>query len=226
MTFSIIGSAVSIITTVMLAIGLAGLFCLVAIDSFGIPPLPGEVILTFAGFLVAAGAFTFLAAFVVALGGALVGSFVAYGLGRWGRHWIISPRMGPLRLDERHLQRMEQWFAGRGQEIVGVARMIPVLRSYISYPAGTARMNPTRFGVYTLLGSIPFTVGFLYAGMVLKSRWNVITGYFEYLDVVVVIVLVLLGAYVILRWKNVVGPGGSPAPSRSPENSIKSPPYP
>jgi membrane protein DedA with SNARE-associated domain len=226
MTLSIIGSAVWFITTVMIAIGLAGLVVLMAIDSFGIPPLPGEVILTFAGFLVASGAFSFFAALIAALAGALIGSFVAYGVGRWGRHWIISPRMGPLRLDEKYLHRMEKWFAGRGQEIVGFARLIPVLRSYISYPAGTARMDPTRFGAYTLLGSIPFTLAFLYVGMILKSRWAVITRYFEFLDIVVVVMLVLIGIYVILRWNNYVGPGWPPRRAHASKEPLNSPPNP
>lgn len=226
MTFSIIGSAVGFITTVMVAIGLTGLIALMAIDSIGIPPLPGEVILTFAGFLVASGTFSFVAALVAALAGAVLGSFVAYGIGRWGRHWIISPRMGALRLDEKYLHRMEKWFAGRGQEVVGIARVIPILRSYISYPAGTARMDPVRFGVYTLLGSIPFTLAFLYVGMILKSRWDVITGYFEYLDILVVVLLVLVGAYLLLRWKNVVTPGWPPRRVPRAEDSPLAPPKP
>jgi membrane protein DedA with SNARE-associated domain len=224
MTFSIIGSAVWLITTVMAAIGLTGLLTLMAIDSIGIPPLPGEIILTFAGFLVASGAFSFAAALVAALVGAVLGSFVAYGIGRWGRHWIISPRMGALRLDEKYLHRMEKWFAGRGQEVVGIARVIPILRSYISYPAGTARMDPTRFGVYTLLGSIPFTLAFLYVGLILKSRWDAIADYFEYLDILVVVFLVLLGAYFLLRWKNVLTPGWPPRRVRPAGEPSMSPP--
>jgi membrane protein DedA with SNARE-associated domain len=226
MTLSLVGSVVWFITTVMLAIGLAGLVALIAIDSVGIPPLPGEVILTFAGFLVASGAFSFLAAVVAALAGAMIGSFVAYGIGRWGRHWIISPRMGVLRLDEKYLHRMETWFAGRGQEVVGIARNIPILRSYISYPAGTARMDPVRFGLYTLVGSIPFTLGFLYAGVVLKSRWSVITGYFAYLDILVVVLLVAVGVYFLLRWKNVVTPGWPPRRLHPAADSDSVPPKP
>ncbi len=223
MTLSLVGSGVWFITTVMIAIGLAGLVALMAIESFGIPPLPGEVILTFAGFLVASGVFSLAGALVAALAGGLIGSYVAYGVGRWGRHWVISPRMGPLRLDEKHLRRLEDWFARRGQVIVGLARLVPILRSYISYPAGTARMDPIRFGVYTLLGSIPFTLAFLYAGIVLKSNWDTITGYFEYLDIAIVLLIVIVGLYVILRWRNIVESGWPPRRVRSAEERAKAP---
>ncbi len=201
MSFSIVGSAVWLVTTTLGWIGLTGLFALMVVESFGVPPLPSEVILPFAGFLVAEGTFSLPWTIAVALAGALVGSYIAYAVGRWGRAWATKPRAGGLRLDQRQLARVDRWFQGRDEWIVAVARLIPIVRAYISYPAGFAEMNPVRFGLYTLAGGVPFTLALVYAGMVLNSDWTVITSWFGILDIIV-IALILLGlVYAILAWK-------------------------
>ncbi len=204
MSISLIGSAVWAITTVLSAVGLAGLFALMVVESFGIPPLPSEVILTFSGFLIASGTFDLYGTIFAALAGGLVGSFIAYAVGRWGRDWITRPRPAGLHLNEKQLARVDRWFQGRDEWFVAVARLIPIVRSYISYPAGFARMNPTRFGLYTLLGSIPFTLGLLYAGIVLRSDWPIITSWFGPLDYVVGAILVIGVVYGFLAWKRYV----------------------
>lgn len=201
MSFSLIGGAVWIITTTLATIGLTGLFALMAVESFGIPPLPSEVILTFAGFLVAEGTFGLTDTIVVALAGAMVGSYAAYAVGRWGREWITKPRPKGLRLDEKQLARVDRWFRGRDEWIVAVARMIPIVRSYVSYPAGFAEMNPTRFGLYTLAGSIPFTLALIYAGIVLNSDWAVVTSWFGVLDIIVVVLIAIGVVYGLLAWR-------------------------
>jgi membrane protein DedA with SNARE-associated domain len=181
-TFSLVGTLVGLVITVLTTVGLTGLFLLMTVESFGIPPLPSEVILPFAGFLIATGTFLFLPTLLVALAGALTGSFIAYAVGRWGRHWVTRIRLGPVRLQQRHLDRMDRWFSRHGEATVALARCVPVIRAYISYPAGTARMPPARFGGYTLLGSVPFTLTLLYAGIVLGSHWRVVERYFAPLD--------------------------------------------
>ncbi|MEM0128725.1 MAG: DedA family protein [Thermoplasmata archaeon] len=201
MSFSLVGSAVSLITTVLTAIGLTGVFALMVVESFGIPPLPSEVILTFAGFLVASQTFDLYGTIAAALAGGLVGSFIAYAVGRWGREWITRPRPAGLRLSERQLDRVDRWFRGRDEWIVAVARMVPVVRSYISYPAGFARMNPTRFGLYTLVGSVPFTLGLIYAGIVLRSDWSAITGWFGILDDIVIALIVVGLVYALFAYR-------------------------
>lgn len=204
MAISLVGSAVWVITTTLATIGLGGLFVLMVVESFGIPPLPSEVILTFAGFLVAEGIFNLTWTIVVALAGGLVGSYIAYAVGRWGREWATRPRTKGLHLDERQLDRVDRWFRGRDEWIVAIARCIPVVRSYISYPAGFAEMNPTRFGLYTLAGSIPFTLALIYAGIVLNSDWAVITNWFGILDIIVVVLIVIGIIYGLLAWRGFV----------------------
>lgn len=213
----IIETVVSVITRIMRWAGYPGLFGLMAVDSFGIPPLPGEVILVFAGFLVGMGFLSYGAALVTAVLGALLGAFSAYAIGRWGRDWISTRAPVRLRIDPRHLARLDQWFARWGDEIVAVARLIPLARAYVSYPAGTAEMPPAKFGAYTLLGTIPFVAVLVYAGVLLGSRWHVIVPYFGYADDAVIAAIAVFLVWLFLRWHRDsratrAPPNGGPVP--------------
>ncbi len=196
----IIETVVAVVTRVLRWAGYPGLFGLMAVDSFGIPPLPGEIILVFAGFLVAMGALAFSGAVVVALLGGLFGAFCGYAVGRWGRDWLVDRAPSVLRVDPRQLARLDAWFARWGDEVVAVARVIPLARAYISYPAGTAEMPPLKFGFYTIVGALPLTLGLVYLGEVLGSRWSVIVPYFAYLDDAILVLLVVVAAWWFLRW--------------------------
>jgi membrane protein DedA with SNARE-associated domain len=222
-TFSLVEAIVNIITAILTTIGLPGLFALMAVESFGVPPVPSEVILPFTGFLVAEGTFPLGGAIAVALAGALVGAYAAYAVGRWWRHRITGLGVGRLRLEERHLARVDAYFARRGEVTVALARLVPVIRAYISYPAGTARMNPVRFGGYTLLGSIPFVLAFVYVGMVLGSDWRVVSTYVGLLDYPFIALVVLVVAYIALQIGGVLAPGWPPRRLR-PEPPSSSPP--
>jgi membrane protein DedA with SNARE-associated domain len=199
-----------LIIWVLQTVGLPGLFALMAVESFGLPPVPSEVILPFTGFLVADGTFSFVTASTVALAGGLVGAYAGYAVGRWWRHRITDIGLGHLRLEARHLERVDQYFARHGEALVGLARLVPVIRSYISYPAGTARMEPARFGIYTLIGSIPFTVALIWAGTVLRSNWRLLSSYFAYLDYPLIALIVLVVLFIILQVVGVLQPGWPP----------------
>jgi membrane protein DedA with SNARE-associated domain len=204
----IVETVLNVIIAVLNAGGLPALLALMAVESFGIPPLPSEVILPFAGFLVAEGSYPFAGAFAAALAGGVIGAYAAYAVGRWGRHLLVSgPRF--LRLQPRHLAAMDEWFRRRGEGTVLVSRLLPVVRSYISYPAGTAEMEPVRFGAYTAVGAAPFTVALLYAGMVLGDHWSVVVPYLQYADYAAVVLIVIGLAYLAIRW-------GRPARQRRP----------
>ncbi len=210
MAFSLIGSIADLIIFVLTTIGLPGLFALMIVESFGVPPLPSEVILPFAGFLIAEGTFSFGGALAAALLGGLVGAYAAYAVGRWWRHRIERFGIGRLRLHPRHLEAMDRFFQRHGEATVTLARLVPVVRSYISYPAGTAEMGPVRFGAYTLLGLVPFALAFLYAGMVLRSEWTVIAGYFRWFDYAAIVLVVAGAIYLYLVFTGRVLPGWPP----------------
>lgn len=226
MVFSLVESVVNFVVLVLSTIGLPGLFALMAVESFGLPPIPSEVILPFSGFLVAEGTFSLSGALTAAVVGGLVGSYAAYAVGRWGRHRLVDLGLGPFRLEARHLERMDAFFARHGEATVGLARLCPTIRSYISYPAGTAKMNPVRFGVYTTIGSIPFTVGFVYAGMVLRSDWNLVSSTFRWFDIAAGALIVIGIAYVILVLLGRVATGWPPRwiPSRERAAAARPPP--
>ncbi|HLN51306.1 MAG: DedA family protein [Thermoplasmata archaeon] len=229
MVFSLVGEVVNLIVWILQTIGLPGLFVLMMVESFGIPPIPSEVILTFSGFLVAEGIFPLPGAIAVALVGGLVGSYVAYALGRWGREKITGIGLGALRIEPSHLERMDRWFSRHGEVTVALARLVPVVRSYISYPAGTARMEPVRFGIYTTVGSTPFVLVLLYAGIVLRSRWATITSYFTLLDYAFGALAGLAVVYLVLLVMGWVEPGWPPrvrdrATGSPPTDAVARPP--
>ena len=220
MTFSLIGSVAEFITTVLTTVGLPGLFALMVVESFGLPPVPSEIILPFTGFLVAEGTFSLGGSLVAALAGGLVGSFAAYAVGRLWRKRITGFGFGRLRLEPRHLERMDRFFARRGELTVALARLVPVVRAYISYPAGTAKMPPVRFGVYTLLGAIPFTVALVYAGMVLQSNWMAVSSSFRYIDILLVATVLFVAVYLLLQIVGVFGPGWPPRRASRPPTDL------
>jgi membrane protein DedA with SNARE-associated domain len=205
----IVETVVNVILWVMAHLGLPGLLLLMTVESFGIPPLPSEIILPFAGFLVATGVLPLDGVIVAALAGGLLGSYLAYLVGRYARHWLIrGPRF--LRLEPAHLERMDRWFARHGEGTVIGAGLLPVVRSYISYPAGAARMPPLRFGVYSLAGATPFTLALIYVGILLGKNWDQILPIFHLMDYAVLVVLAGGVIYLVLLWKNVLTPGWPP----------------
>jgi membrane protein DedA with SNARE-associated domain len=213
--FTLVGTVVGLIVTVLSTIGLAGLFALMIVESFGVPPLPSEVILPFAGFLVAEGTLPLFATIAVAMAGALVGSFAGYAVGRWGRERITGVGLGFLRVEERHIARMDAFFARWGEVTVVVARLLPVVHAYISFAAGTARMNPTRFGMYTFAGATPYALALLYVGFVLRSHWELISSYFGVLDYVLIPLIALAVVYLGLLIVGVLAPGWPPRRRRT-----------
>jgi membrane protein DedA with SNARE-associated domain len=223
-SFSFTQELFEAILVVMQTIGLPGLFALMLVESFGIPPLPSEVILPFAGFLIATGFgpawwadYTWPTVMAVALLGGLAGAIIAYEIGRWGGPAFVRRLGRRLGLDESDLVRAERFFEVRGPITVFVARLIPLARAYISYPAGAARMNRARFAVYTVVGATPFTAAMVAAGVLLGAHYTELEGYFRYLDVAVVVGGVALVIAIYLRHRRrarqrseTLGAGGGP----------------
>jgi membrane protein DedA with SNARE-associated domain len=209
-TFSLIGTLVEWITLILATVGLPGLLALMAVESFGIPPIPSELILPFAGFLVADGTFPLGGTIAAALAGGLLGSFAAYAVGRWWRSRLVGFGVGYLRIRSGDLERMDAWFARHGETTVAVSRVVPGVRSYISYPAGTSRMAPLRFGVYTLLGATPWTLALLYAGILLGSNWREVSHYFLPIDIALVVGIVVVAVYLVLLGTGTLAPGWPP----------------
>ncbi|UCH86835.1 MAG: DedA family protein [Dehalococcoidia bacterium] len=173
-----------------------------AIESACIP-LPSEIIMPLAGwFLVddrGLGAeWLLLAAFCGALGN-LIGSWVAYAVGAWGGRPLLL-RYGRYLLITRHeVEQAERWFARYGDRAVFISRVLPVIRTFISLPAGIARMNLWRFSILTFIGSFPWSLGLAWAGFILGENWERIRDWMRPADIPILIVLAALVAWYIYR---------------------------
>jgi membrane protein DedA with SNARE-associated domain len=162
----IISAVASWIVDVISAAGYFGVVILMAIESACIP-LPSEVIMPFAGYLVSTGQFSLIGAATAGALGCNIGSTVAYGgrpvLERWGEYVLISPA---------EIKRADEFFLRFGSATVFFGRLLPVVRTFIAFPAGLARMPMLKFQVYTFLGSWPWCFVLAYIGYVLGARWN------------------------------------------------------
>ncbi len=189
------------IKAVISSLGLPGIVVLMGIESACIP-LPSEIIMPFAGYLVYSGRFSSL--WMVALMGALgcnLGSVLAYELGAYGGRPLIE-RFGRLVLMSHHdLEVSDRFFQRYGGITVFIGRLLPVIRTFIALPAGIARMNRVRFHVYTFVGSYPWCWVLAYVGQKLGERWDSdprLKMWFHRFDAVIVILL-LAGAVWFVR---------------------------
>lgn len=139
-------------------------------------PLPSELIMTYAGFEAFHGDLNFTAAVIAGVSGNVVGSWLAYYVGRRGGRPFLRRYGRYILFSERHFEHAERWFARYGSIAVLVSRVLPAVRTFISLPAGIAKMNPSRFTLYTIIGSIPWVYILALAGFALGQHWNAISG--------------------------------------------------
>jgi len=161
----------SFIVATISALGYSGIVLLMAIESACIP-LPSEIIMPFAGYLVSSGQMNLWAVGVAGAFGCVLGSLVAYWAGMYGGRPLIE-KYGRYVLISRHdLDLADRWFTRYGEVIVFTSRLLPVIRTFIAFPAGIARMNLNRFVIYTFAGSLPWCLGLAYIGQKLGEQWN------------------------------------------------------
>jgi membrane protein DedA with SNARE-associated domain len=178
--------------------GLFAVFTLMLLESTGVP-IPSEAISPFAGYLVSQGKMELFSAVTAGILGNLAGSWIAYFIGFFGGRelWLRYGRY--LGVRAHHLAVAEKWFDKYGEFTVFISRCLPVVRTFISFPAGTARMNFARFSFYTLLGCVPWVFALTYLGYLLGENWEEIRSYLRYLDYAVVLVLAVGVVYFFLR---------------------------
>ena len=171
MLHGIVAAVAGLITATISAMGYPGIVLLMAIESACIP-LPSEIIMPFAGYLVFTGRFNLV---LVATAGAIgcnLGSAVAYEVGDYGGRPFVERWGAYVLISRRDLERADRFFARCGDSPCFVARLLPVVRTFIALPAGIARMPQLRFHVYTFLGSWPWCFVLAYVGYVLGERWD------------------------------------------------------
>lgn len=179
-------------------LGYPGLVILMALESM-VFPLPSELVMPLAGFLVAESKFSFWLVALFSSLGSLLGSLISYYLGKYGGNPLILKYGKYLLLDAADLQKTEQWFQKSGEKTIFISRFIPVVRHLISIPAGIAKMDLKKFCVYTIAGATIWNMFLAYLGFWLGERWGEVKHYSEYFTVIVAVLLVAAGSYFVYR---------------------------
>ena len=179
-------------------VGYLGIFILMALESACIP-IPSEVTMPFSGSLVALGRFNLWMVVLIGALGNLAGSLLAYAIGYWGQDKIVRiliVKYGRYFLISEHeYDRAQKWFLKYGEIIVIASRMLPVIRTFISLPAGIAKMNLTKFILYTTIGSFFWSLVLTSVGMILGQNWQSLEVYFRQFDVLIVAGLTVGGLF-------------------------------
>jgi membrane protein DedA with SNARE-associated domain len=185
--------------------GLPGIFALMALSSACIP-IPSEVVMLFAGFAVADPTqsasqhhMTMTGVILAGLLGSMVGSWVAYGVGRGGRLELFERHGDKVHMGPAQIERADRWFQRYGEPAVLFGRLIPLVRAFVSLPAGIAKMPLGRFTVLSLIGTIPWVIALAFAGHALGSDWTSVRKGFEYVDYAIVILVAIGIVYAIVR---------------------------
>jgi membrane protein DedA with SNARE-associated domain len=174
----------------------AGIALLMAIESACIP-LPSEIIMPFAGYLVSTGTLVLWLAAVAGAVGCVAGSWLAYALGAWGGRPLVERYGKYVLVSRRDLDLADRWFQRHGDITIFVGRLLPVVRTFIAFPAGVARMPPWRFTAYTFLGSLIWCWGLAWIGFKLGQHWDTLGVYFHRFDALIgVLILAGIGLYV------------------------------
>ena len=183
------------------SLGYSGIILTMGIESACIP-LPSEIIMPFSGYLVFAGRFNLFWVSVAGALGCVFGSLAAYWAGiilgrpfieKYGKYILIS---------HRDLDTADRWFKRYGDWAIFFSRLLPVIRTFISLPAGIARMNFPKFILYTFLGSLPWCFALAFVGKILGENWQSIRAYFRGADIIIIIVIILGVAFFIYRHLN------------------------
>jgi len=184
-------------------LGYWGVFIGMTLESACIP-IPSEIIMPFSGFVVWQGTtnMTLLGITLVGAFGNLVGSLIAYFVGWKGGRPFLEKYGRYVFISRSNLELADRWFAKYGWEAVLISRMLPVIRTFISLPAGIAHMDLKKFSLYTFLGSLPWSFILAYIGVQLGPNWELIKSYFHILDIGVFIGIAGLIVYLVISYRS------------------------
>jgi len=196
---SITEPLINFATDVVDKLGLAGVFVLMLLESACIP-IPSEATMLFAGFNVSLGHYSLLAATLIGASANLVGSWIAYGVGWFGRVELLERHGRKLHISRRQLEQADRWFERYGSAAVLVTRMLPIVRTFISLPAGVARMPFLRFSVLTFVGCLPWVFALAFIGKEARDNWTAWKDNLHYVDYAVALALVALAVWYGIRW--------------------------
>lgn len=202
MTEKILAVLFTFISSVIAATSYAGIALLMAIESACIP-LPSELIMPFAGYLVFQGKLNLFWAATAGALGCNLGSLVAYEIGCYGGRPLVEKFGSYILMGRRELDWADKFFLRWGQAAVFIGRLLPVIRTFIALPAGIARMPRGKFHFYTFLGSWPWCFGLGYLGLKLGENWRSLSQYFHRFDAIIgVLLLAGLAYFLYSHWQH------------------------
>jgi membrane protein DedA with SNARE-associated domain len=193
----VVEPVVNVATEFIGSAGVVAVFLLMTLESACIP-IPSEAIMLFAGFSVSNGELTLFGVVAAGVLGNLAGSWIAYAVGYYGRVDLLE-RNRLIHLSPKHLRWADDWFTRYGDATVFFARMLPIVRTFISLPAGVAKMPFWRFTAYTLAGCIPWVLMLEMIGKSVGENWEEWRDHLHYLDYLVVVAVVAGIAYLLIK---------------------------
>lgn len=185
------------ITNFISSVGYIGVFALMALESAAIP-VPSELIMTFSGYLAYQGVFDFTAIVILGAAGCMAGSIISYWVGLKGGRAFIDKYGKYIFLNHHHLDIAEDWFKKYGDKAVFFSRMLPVVRTFISLPAGMGKYSFKKLIVFSFVGSLPWCFALAYIGFRLGPQWKNIIAFFNGLDIIIIFAIIAIAAY---YWK-------------------------
>lgn len=195
---SFLSSLSSLILNIISGWGYLGILFLMALESANIP-IPSEIILPFAGFLVSTGRFDLASVVLVGALGNLLGSLVNYAIAYRYREKAAVFLTRTYLVTEEELTRATAWFRRRGIAAAFIGRFLPVVRTFISFPAGMFRVNLRRFSILTFIGSFIWSAALTYIGYIAGSNWNILEPYFRQFDYLVVLAIIVAVLFEVRR---------------------------
>lgn len=195
---SILAWLSSVVIQIIESTGYAGIFILMALESANIP-VPSEVIMPFSGYLVFMGKFNLFWIVFWGAFGNLAGSLVSYYLGFYGGRRFIEKYGKFLFVTMHDLDLADRWFKKYGTLTIFATRVLPIVRTFISFPAGIARMNIWKFSIYTFAGAFIWSYFLAYTGVIMGENWTSLKIYFRKFDWIIILGVIILGGWWIYR---------------------------
>ena len=179
-------------------LGYSGVFFLMLIESAGIL-MPSEIIMPFSGFLVADGKMNFWAVSFIGAFANLAGSLIAYWIGAKGGRVLIEKYGRYVLISKHDLGLADRWFAKFGNLAVFFGRLLPIVRTFISFPSGIAKMEIKRFSLYTFAGALPWSILFTWLGVKMGNNWEQIREKLHNFDLFVLALIIIGGVWFVWR---------------------------
>jgi membrane protein DedA with SNARE-associated domain len=195
---SVTNALVNVATTIINDLGYPGIFLLLVAGSAAIP-VSSEAVMLFAGFDVYKGHFELLAIIIVGVAGDLVGASLAYSIGYFGRIELLQRHGAKIHITPERLAQAERWFARHGNKAVPICRVLPLVRAYMSFPAGVARMPYPRFLALSALGGVPWIVFWGVLGRAIGSHYHSVQNNLHYVDIAAVVLIAAAIVYLVIR---------------------------